>query len=103
MLRQALAVHIVSQSSQHVFSPGNLWSAALNAAGAYLVVIVAANLLLPDVDVVPDSFPATLLWQFRLAALGTQLILWTTIGLLFGALTERAATQGANLSWPARS
>lgn len=67
------------------------WSAALIAAAAYLVVIIAAQLVLPDVDEVPDEFPAVLLWQFRLAALGMQLVLWATIGLLFGALTERAA------------
>jgi predicted cobalt transporter CbtA len=32
------------------------------------------------------------LWQFRIASLGAQLIMWGTIGLVFGALTERAAT-----------
>ena len=84
VLRQTLAKH------------QDGWSAALNAAGAYLVIIIAANLLLPDVDVVPDNFPAVLLWQFRLAALGMQLILWATMGLLFGVLTERAAIQAAN-------
>jgi hypothetical protein len=34
------------------------------------------------------------LWRFRVAALGIQVVLWTTIGLLFGALTERAAARG---------
>jgi predicted cobalt transporter CbtA len=34
-----------------------------------------------------------LLWQFRLASLGMQLVMWATIGLLFGALTERAASR----------
>jgi hypothetical protein len=29
------------------------------------------------------------LWKFRVAAIGMQVILWTTIGLLFGALAER--------------
>ena len=67
------------------------WSAALMAAAAYLIVVIAAQLLLPDVNEVPDAFPAVLLWQFRLAALGMQGVLWATIGLLFGALTEREA------------
>ena len=67
------------------------WSAALTAAGAYLLVAIAAHLLLPEVNEVPESFPATLLWQFRLAAIGMQVVLWATIGLLFGALTERDA------------
>ena len=42
------------------------------------------------VDEVAGGFPATLLWRFRLASLGTQAVLWTTLGLLFGALTERS-------------
>jgi hypothetical protein len=31
-----------------------------------------------------------LLWKFRVAAIGMQVIMWTTIGLLFGALAERS-------------
>jgi hypothetical protein len=30
------------------------------------------------------------LWRFRVAALGIQVVLWTTIGLLFGVLAERS-------------
>jgi predicted cobalt transporter CbtA len=30
------------------------------------------------------------LWQFRLASLGTQAVLWITLGLGFGWLTERS-------------
>jgi len=67
------------------------WTASMIAAGAYLCVIVVVCLLLPAFDEVPVDFPATVLWQFRIAALGAQLLMWTTIGLLFGALTERAA------------
>jgi hypothetical protein len=52
-------------------------------------------LLLPPVNEVPADFSATVLWRFRLASVGTQLVLWTTIGLLFGALTERRARRDA--------
>lgn len=38
------------------------------------------------------TFPAVVLWQFRIASLGAQLIMWATLGLAFGAWTERAAT-----------
>lgn len=51
------------------------------------------------------DFPATLLWQFRLATLAVQFTLWTTFGLVFGYLTERllvpraqAATAGSGTS-----
>ena len=48
--------------------------------------------LLPAVSEVPDQFPAALLWNFRIASAGAQLIMWAALGLLFGALTQRAAT-----------
>lgn len=66
------------------------WNASLAAGAAYLIVMIAAGLRLPAVDEVPKQFPAVVLWQFRIASLGAQLIMWAAIGLLFGALTERA-------------
>jgi predicted cobalt transporter CbtA len=66
------------------------WNAALIAAAAYFIVVIGLALALPDVSEVPDEFPAVVLWQFRIASAGAQLIMWTTIGLAFGALTERA-------------
>ncbi|HEX4767978.1 MAG TPA: CbtA family protein [Lichenihabitans sp.] len=70
------------------------WNAWLMAAAAYLLVIVAMALALPGVDEVPAEFPAVVLWTFRVASLGAQMILWGTIGLAFGALTERASKAG---------
>jgi predicted cobalt transporter CbtA len=68
------------------------WNAALMAGAAYLIVVIAVALALPEVNEVPDDFPAVVLWQFRIASAGAQLIMWTTIGIAFGALTERATT-----------
>jgi predicted cobalt transporter CbtA len=65
------------------------WNAALIAAGAYLVVVVVVALALPAVNEVPEGFPAVVLWQFRMASLGAQAIMWATIGLGFGAWVER--------------
>jgi hypothetical protein len=65
------------------------WNAALIAAAAYLVVIFLAWWALPGVNEVPEQFPATALWQFRIASLGAQLIMWATLGLGFGALIAR--------------
>ncbi len=47
------------------------------------------ELLLPDVQEVPEGFPAVVLWRFRVANLGIQAVLWSTMGLLFGYLPER--------------
>ena len=66
------------------------WNATLAGAAAFAVLIAVASLALPAVNEVPEGFPAHVLWQFRLASLGIQVILWCGTGLLFGALTERA-------------
>jgi predicted cobalt transporter CbtA len=68
------------------------WNANLTAAACYLVVVVIAGLLLPVVNEVPAEFPAVVLWKFRIASMGSQLIMWATLGLLFGALTHRDLT-----------
>jgi hypothetical protein len=67
------------------------WNAVLTGLGLFVVVVTIAGLAMPGVNEVPTDFPAVVLWRFRIASLGTQLVLWTTAGLLFGALTERAA------------
>ena len=66
------------------------WNACLIAGAAYLVVIIVASAALPAINEVPEQFPAAVLWQFRTASIGAQLILWMTLGLGFGALMERA-------------
>ncbi len=65
------------------------WNAALTAGAAFVVTVVLVQSLLPTFDEVTDGFPATVLWDFRVASLGTQLIMWATIGLVFGALVAR--------------
>ena len=61
--------------------------------GLVAVVVVLFAALPAAVD--PGKFPAGLLWSFRLSSLGTQVVLWTGIGVLFGALCERANRRGA--------
>jgi predicted cobalt transporter CbtA len=65
------------------------WNANLLIAACYVVVVAVAGLLLPAVNEVPDQFPAALLWRFRIASIGSQLLMWAAIGLLFGALARR--------------
>jgi predicted cobalt transporter CbtA len=70
------------------------WNAILIVAACYIVLVALAGLLLPAVNEVPDQFPAVVLWKFRIASVGAQFIMWATMGLLFGALTQRASTGG---------
>jgi predicted cobalt transporter CbtA len=66
------------------------WNASLIAGGFFVAVIAICLFVMPDFNETPDNFPANVLWRFRIASLGTQAVIWATIGLLFGALTERS-------------
>ena len=71
------------------------------AGGTWLAVIAVAYVVLPDPPSAPAGFPADVLWGFRIASLGVQAVLWTTIGLVFATVVERvhsAAPAEAHLS-----
>jgi hypothetical protein len=72
---------------------------------AYLAVVVVAYLVLPGVNEVPQAllrgvvpangdggvtFPAVVLWRFRVAAAAVQVGLWATVAIAFGYLSQRA-------------
>ena len=65
------------------------WNAVLISVAVYIVLMALAYLALPPIDEVPRLFSATLLWNFRVAAIGIQAVIWTTLGLLFGVLAQR--------------
>jgi len=80
------------------------WNATLIAGGAYLVVIALCYAILPGVNEIPQqdlpsvvaavgdydvTFPPTVIWAFRVASLGLQVVMWTTVALVFGALAQR--------------
>jgi hypothetical protein len=79
------------ESDPLVVRRGRPWNAFLIAAAAYLIVMVLVGLVLPPINEVPAEFPAVVLWRFRIASVGAQVIMWMTLGLSFGALTERVA------------
>jgi predicted cobalt transporter CbtA len=65
------------------------WYASLTAIAGYLLVSLSAIALLPTYSEVPADFPATVLYEFRMASLATQLSLWATIGIALGELLYR--------------
>jgi len=77
------------------------WNATLAAGFAYIVAVAIVMLVLPTINETPGpitddagtivfpGFPAVDLYEFRLYALGTQIIIWTTIGLVGAALLSR--------------
>jgi predicted cobalt transporter CbtA len=69
------------------------WNATLIGAAVYIVAVVLFAFAMPPLNEVPEGFPAVVLWQFRMASLGAQAIMWTVIGLGFGAWAERDLAQ----------
>ncbi|GAC88155.1 hypothetical protein Gbth_021_029 [Gluconobacter thailandicus F149-1 = NBRC 100600] len=72
------------------------WNGTLAAMGVFIALIAAAQAGMPDMNEVPTDFPATVLWRFREAALGMQIVLWATIGLLFGPLAAPILNEQAD-------
>jgi len=79
-----------------------IWNASIAGGLVFLVLVGIAYALMPTINEVPDGFPPALLWQFRTVALGLQLVLWTSLGLMFGWLTERslAPRDWTRCVWP---
>jgi predicted cobalt transporter CbtA len=62
------------------------WLRWVAAAAAFVAVVTVAYVALPSLDEVSDTFPAGLLWNFRIVSLGTLVILWSVLGVAFAAL-----------------
>jgi hypothetical protein len=96
------------------------WNATLLAGAAFVVAVGALMAVLPSLGHVGDNaasygealtetppplrnatgaivypgFPADVLFAFRLYSVAAQLILWATIGLVFGPLAQRLLAPG---------
>jgi lysylphosphatidylglycerol synthetase-like protein (DUF2156 family) len=66
------------------------WTRQVAAAALFTATVTVAYLVLPGIHEVPRGYPADLLWSFRLSSLGVQLVLWSSLGALFGIACERA-------------
>jgi Probable cobalt transporter subunit (CbtA) len=71
----------------------SVWTRRMTIGGGLLVVVGALFLILPAAPST-DGFPSGLLWAFRFSSFGTQVVFWAGLGLLFGALCERANRKG---------
>jgi len=90
MMLLSLAAMIAAWSTRNRLLPQyGAWDATLIASVGYIVVVVVIAFAMPPLNEVPEGFPAVVLWQFRMASLGAQALMWTTLGLGFGAWVER--------------
>ena len=71
------------------------WARPLAGAGTFIVVAGGLALALPGIQEIPEGFPAPLIWEFRLSSLGTQAVLWASLGIGFGIASHRAAAARA--------
>jgi hypothetical protein len=65
------------------------WNAAIIAGILFVGFIGLVEYLLPPINEVPENFSAMVLWRFRTTSLGMHVILWSVLGLAFGALAEQ--------------
>lgn len=75
-----------------VFEPVRHLAATL----IFLAVVGGAYSILPD-NTDPVQVPATLLWNFRLLSVATQLLLWSTLAVSFGLWVEWSARRGSSI------
>lgn len=66
------------------------WRRPVLGIATFVVLSGFVALVLPGVDEVPAQFPASLLWEFRLSSLGSQVVLWSVIGIGYGIASVRA-------------
>nr|WP_269204443.1 CbtA family protein [Motilibacter deserti] len=89
MLLLSLAAAGVALIVGRALAPHGAWTAVPAAGLAFVVAAGVAMWAMPGVDEIPAGYSADLLWKFRLASLGVQAALWSTLALVFGALAER--------------
>ncbi|NWA25729.1 CbtA family protein [Pseudomonas gingeri] len=89
LLVSVIAAVIAINAARKLIPAIGIWGGSILAVALYIVIMAVAGSLFPTINEVPEAFSAVLLWKFRVASLGIQLVLWTTVGLTFGWLAER--------------
>ena len=93
LLVSVAAAVIAVKAARKLIASRGAWAGAILGVALYIVIVSVAGSLFPVINEVPEQFSAVLLWKFRVASLGIQLVLWTTLGLVFGAVAERKLSQ----------
>lgn len=84
-----IAILLAVQAARFMASRAGRRSAMLLGGVTFAAIIGAALLFLPELREQPEQFSADALWRFRAAAIGTQFLIWATIGIVFGVLSTR--------------
>jgi predicted cobalt transporter CbtA len=84
-----VSLTLVMQVARRLGRRLGVWNSTLLAVLLFVALTATLCHFLPTIDEVPPGFPASLLWNFRIASWEMQLLLWSTLGVLFGWLSER--------------
>src|SRR4051794_34509805 len=71
------------------------FNGTLLAVALFVTLTAIGMVLMPGLNEIPKGFDADVLWDFRVATLGTHVVLYATLGLGFGALAERWLSSAA--------
>lgn len=83
-----VAMTVAVVAARRLLARADAWTTWLGASAAFVVLAGLAHAWLPGIDEVPNGFPATLLWQYRVATFGIQAVLWGGLGLIFARLAQ---------------
>ena len=72
------------------------WHAALVSIAGYVVVMLVVMALMPHYNEVPDTFPASILYDFRRASFLTQFTLWSVLGVVLAEFVGRLSARSAD-------
>ena len=85
-----LAVIAAIIVARQVLAGRSAWLATAVGGAVYLAVVGLAVTVMAPIDEVPDTFPATTLFEFRVGSLLTQGALWLVLGVALTGLVNRA-------------
>lgn len=86
VIAMVLAVMLRKRLTQRL----GAWNSTIAAGVAYIALMLVVGFGLPTVSEVPETFSAVVLWDFRMSTIAMQAVLWSIIGLAFGAVAEPA-------------
>lgn len=98
LLVSVVAAVIAINAGRKFIARSGLWNGAIKGVAVYLAIMAVAAYLFPAINEVPENFSAVLLWKFRTASLGIQVVLWTSLGLIFGSVAEQTLNPSRKLS-----
>ena len=89
MIALSLVTLVLAFKIRDLLADTGVQNAILLSIAAYIMIMAVVQGVLPAINEVPADYPATVLWDFRIASIGMQGVLWITIGVSFGMMAER--------------